>query len=879
MITPLYLTPASISYLTQFILSLAITGFLVYYLRSRSVQLTLLTVFFAIVTLFIGSLFLDATFMPFQRLLVVYSENFVLGLALIFLIQFAYHFPALYPSHRWEARAGLLVSIACLAWEGGFMVYRYVQLLGHDTVYYRSPGLAYANALVLLWVPFAFLRQCLAADPRPARWWLKLVQPAGREAQAARSFILIFFILFMLGVINVLRGYDLVSATVYNLSLSIGILIALWMFSSTYINFIPGQVSFLAKLSIVPLTLFLAILGSVGWMIVPPLVGTYQPNLADHQTLRFTPVSSGMYAVQVVDFNYFPDLGDRLTLEAVDKNRNQKIDFTFPFFGQTYHAVYVASSGVISMGEMFWQPNMQAGRSNLPAIFPLMIDLDPTAGGGVYARVDEDKLVVTWDHIPSYYHPEHLFTFQSVLYRDGVVEITYNGLPSEFEFDPDSTPSANPWVRGLTSGLGECIHTSEDRLPEVDANDCAVIENYFLDFRRYLSELMVPLARIVIGGSLVVLLILPLLLRRIIIKPLDNLLAGVRKMQDGELHVVLEIQNQDEVGFITGAFNTLAARLDHMVRGLEERVEERTSELASVNEQLRKLSIAVEQSPSSIIITNTEGQIEYVNSSFMEATGYTPEEAMQLSPHEMLSFLASPDVYDEMLDTILAGQVWRCELVNRKKNGETFWEYTVIAPIYQPDGEVTHFVAVKEDITMRKQAEQEMERLVITDPLTDLFNRRYFFDQGEKVFSRSCSEPYELALLMIDLDHFKKLNDLFGHQIGDECLVAVGQRLLDNARPTDIVARYGGEEFVALLPRVTAEEALAIAERIREEFENAPIEIEAEHFSVMVSIGIAVLDKDTASLDEMLTRADGALYEAKNTGRNRCVVWHSDPGR
>lgn len=586
-----YLTPASISYLAQFVLSLAITVFLAYRLRKRpqnmAKQLILLTGFFAAVTVFIGLLFLDAALSPFPRLFAVYAQNSVLALALVFLLQFAYGFPRPFPERKWESRASLVVSLAYFLWEVSYMVYRYVSLLGRETVYYRPFGPDYVNALILLWVPVAFLRQSIAADPRSVNGLIKLWKPQGKEARGARRFVFIFGILFVLGTINLLRTYSLVSTALYNVSLSLGILAALWLFASAYINFIPGGVSVLARLSILTLTLFLSILGSVGWMIAPPYIATYRPDLVDRQTLRFTPNVSGGYDVAPVDFTFEAELGDRLQVQTTNEARNYRIDFAFPFYGQSYTQVYVANSGVVSMGEPFWQPNMQARRVNAPAIFPLMIDLDPNAGGGLYARQEPDRLILTWDHLPALYRPGAIFTFQAVLYADGVFDITYNGLPLPFRFDPDETPSANPWIRGAVPGRGECLHTSVGNLTgPLQDNQLPIVQNYHLDFRQYLHTFMLPLAWVVIGGSLMLMLVLPLLLHYAIARPLTVLLDGVQQMEAGNLDVEVTVQNQDEIGFLTLAFNKMASRLNELVMGLEQRVAERTSELAAQNAEL-----------------------------------------------------------------------------------------------------------------------------------------------------------------------------------------------------------------------------------------------------------------------------------------------------
>ena len=167
--------------------------------------------------------------------------------------------------------------------------------------------------------------------------------------------------------VNLLRGYFVISTALYNVSLSLGILTALWLFASAYINFIPGGVSVLARLSILTLTLFLAILGSVGGMIAPPYIATYRPDLTDHQTLRFTPNASGGYDVVAVDFAFETELGDQVQVQTTNEARNYRIDFAFPFYGQMYTEIYIANSGVVSMGEPFWQPNMQTRSLNAPA--------------------------------------------------------------------------------------------------------------------------------------------------------------------------------------------------------------------------------------------------------------------------------------------------------------------------------------------------------------------------------------------------------------------------------------------------------------------------------------------------------------------------------
>ncbi len=543
-------------------------------------------------------MFLDAALPPYPRLLwAAYAENTVLALMLVFLIQFAYRFPRQYPRHKWEARAGLVVSLAYFLWETGFMVYRYVSLLGQGMVYFRPFFSIYMMGLVMVLPPLAFARQCIASDARatgsrPAHWTRILWKPEGKDARGARAFVGVFGILFLLGMANIALTIGLPNM-VYNATLSIGILVALWLFASNYINFAPGGVSVQVKLSALTLTLFLALLGSVGWFIAPPYIETFEPNLTDRQTLRFTPDDAGGYDVDEVPFAFERELGERLPLSHKNELSNYKIDFGFPFYGQEYGEVYVSSFGTIVMGEPFWEPNVQARSASFPAIFPLLIDLDPelplAEGAGVYARLDEkaERLIVTWDRLPVFSRREAVFTFQASLYRDGIFEITYNGLPLPFAFDPDASPRDNPWLRGAVSGQGEPLHThAADLLTTARTGGTPLIENYQLAFRRYLHVSMLPLAVIVIGGSLLLMIGLPLMLRFSIVRPLESLTAGVRQMEAGDLATKLPIQHEDEIGYLTGTFNTMAARLSDLIQNLEAQVATRTEALHMANAEM-----------------------------------------------------------------------------------------------------------------------------------------------------------------------------------------------------------------------------------------------------------------------------------------------------
>ncbi len=584
----LFLTPAAISYLTQFILSLAITLFLLNRLRSqRSRALLFLTAFFAPITVFIGLLIFNASLLPYPRLLTVYAENVFLGLALVGLNVFAYHFPERYPLRKWEMRIVLALSLAYFFWEVGFMFFRYTSLLRDGNVFVRPALVAYSIPIIILFAPLALLRQALAADSRPLPWWRKLWQPEGKSARGARNFALVLLIPLGLGVINALVFFGL-SLMVIHTVVSIGILIMLWLIANTYINFIPGSVNVAARLSILMLTLFLALIGTVGHLIAPAYLVTFQPDLRDHQTLRFTPNASGSYDVSEADFNFERALGEK---------GSSQVAFTFPFYGEIYAQIHLSQSGAIGLGQPPNLNNLQAPFIRIPSIFPLMFNLIPDpaeADSGLYIRREPERLIITWNRLLALAQPEARYTFQTILYADGTFEFTYNGLPPQIRYTPNAGPYDTPWLRGVAAGRGEPL----DDLP-VDMREPAnlvaisrmgvtpLLEDYLFAFRRDLHAFMLPVAWVIIGGSLLLLLIIPLVLRASVARPLEALTAGVRRMEAGEMDVSTPIQTSDEIGFLTGAFNNMSSALDDQVRNLERRVADRTRELDTANASLR----------------------------------------------------------------------------------------------------------------------------------------------------------------------------------------------------------------------------------------------------------------------------------------------------
>ena len=295
-------------------------------------------------------------------------------------------------------------------------------------------------------------------------------------------------------------------------------------------------------------------------------------------------------------------------------------------------------------------------------------------------------------------------------------------------------------------------------------------------------------------------------------------------------------------------------------------------------ELLRKLSSAVTHSPSAIMITDVDGNIEYVNPNFTTITGYTSEEILGRNPRILKSGLTSIKVYEELWHALISGKEWRGEILNRKKNGDIFWEFASISTISDPSGRITHFVSVTEDISVRKAVEEkirvlnsELEQLAMTDFLTGLFNRRFFIQRSTDEVKRAKRNAEPLALLMLDFDEFKKVNDTFGHETGDLALQQVASVMSTSLREIDILGRMGGEEFAVLLPNTSLEEALLLAERVRQSIENISFEKIKGELKITASIGVASFTDEMSDIDDLIRNADNALYQAKANGRN-CVV-------
>jgi len=296
------------------------------------------------------------------------------------------------------------------------------------------------------------------------------------------------------------------------------------------------------------------------------------------------------------------------------------------------------------------------------------------------------------------------------------------------------------------------------------------------------------------------------------------------------------------------------------------------SEKKRIEADLRIAATAFE-SQEGMMVTDANSVILRVNKAFTTITGYNAEEVIGNKPSMLSSGQHDALFYDAMWQAINTANYWEGEVWNKRKNGDVYPEQLTITAVRDSNGNVTNYVATLTDITQSKQAEQEIEDLAYYDPLTHLPNRRLMIDRIHHAMAASTRSGNEGALLFLDLDRFKTLNDTHGHDMGDILLQQVADRLTDTIREGDTVSRFGGDEFVILLEGLSAQpiEAAAQTEDIANKILssiNRPYQLASHQYNCTTSIGIALFDDHKSEVEDLLKHADIALYKAKDDGRD-----------
>ncbi|WP_174409275.1 GGDEF domain-containing protein [Desulfovibrio psychrotolerans] len=286
------------------------------------------------------------------------------------------------------------------------------------------------------------------------------------------------------------------------------------------------------------------------------------------------------------------------------------------------------------------------------------------------------------------------------------------------------------------------------------------------------------------------------------------------------------------------------------------------SQRRKAEDEIRTLSRALEQSSAAVAITSREGDIEYVNPRYTEITGYLPAEATGRPPHFLRSL---PDMEpQEIWQRIHCGDQWRGEVRTTRKGGEQCWIFASVSPLMDDAGTILQALVVLDDITGKKEQEEYIRFMAMHDGLTSLPNRRLFMSQLRHAVAVHQRDATPFALLFIDLNDFKKINDTHGHDAGDTVLRTVARRLVDSLREVDTAARLGGDEFVVLLHGVSGREEVRTASHRIAEAICRPVRIGAEPCVVTPAIGVAMCPQHGTDPDELLSLADKAMYLCKN---------------
>lgn len=291
------------------------------------------------------------------------------------------------------------------------------------------------------------------------------------------------------------------------------------------------------------------------------------------------------------------------------------------------------------------------------------------------------------------------------------------------------------------------------------------------------------------------------------------------------------------------------------------------TEKKNKEENLRRLTQAVEQSPITIVITDLDANIEYANANFTKVTGYTLEEVLGKNPRILHSGRTPKATYDDMWAHLTAGIEWRGELINRTKDGVEYIEEALISPVRQGNGEITHFLAIKQNITDKRRDEERIQQLAHFDHLTGLPNRSLLNERFSYALSLAQRSGEPLAVMFLDLDHFKNINDTLGHSIGDRFLMEVATRLKETIRDEDTVSRLGGDEFILVFPGTDADAAAIVANKLIDAV-SQPYQIDNHELIGTPSIGIAIYPNDGDNFEDLLKNADTAMYRVKQDSRN-----------
>ncbi|WP_052501559.1 sensor domain-containing protein [Thiomicrospira microaerophila] len=303
-----------------------------------------------------------------------------------------------------------------------------------------------------------------------------------------------------------------------------------------------------------------------------------------------------------------------------------------------------------------------------------------------------------------------------------------------------------------------------------------------------------------------------------------------------------------------------------------------TYDISEQTEQEKQLALSNEiftKGQDGIIVCDPDGLILSVNHAFEEITGYAQQDCLKKNPRFLSSGRHDKSFYENFWYCLVKQGFWRGEIWNKRKSGEIYPQQLSVSSIKDTQGNLINYLGVFNDITDKKRAEEEVMHLAFYDPLTGVANRLLLRERTEQLIASAQRNPNSFSLMFIDLDHFKDVNDVHGHDVGDALLKDVTQRINALIRPQDTLARIGGDEFAVLFPRLTPQNSLELGERLVSTLAE-PYIIKNQHLHISASIGIALFPDDAQDYKTLLKHADLAMYHAKHQGRNSVYLFKNE---
>ncbi len=349
----------------------------------------------------------------------------------------------------------------------------------------------------------------------------------------------------------------------------------------------------------------------------------------------------------------------------------------------------------------------------------------------------------------------------------------------------------------------------------------------------------------------------------------DNYQKFITQLQEKDhledYQIQLKHKNGCDVWFATHA----RFRYDH--DGNKLGIEATSRNIDQQKEQqsmLHHLNRITEQTADIVVITDVHGIIEYVNPAFETVTGYSPVEVLGKNPNLFSSEQQGEEFYAQMWNTLLAGKIYRNNLINKRKDGTLYHAEITITPLVDENANITHFIATARDISEHIRDKVRLKHLIHHDSLTDLPNRSLFLDRLQQAISKAHHHHRLVAVLFLDLDRFKNINDSLGHTAGDQLLQQLGDRFRKTVREGDTIARFGGDEFVLLLDDFDSDSSLSlIAQKILNSL-TTPFKVNNHEIFITASIGISISPADGDDPETLIRNADIAMYRAKELGKN-----------